>query len=148
MNQQPIPKPQPLEPEHPPALYTPQELPSIRKESFAISNDYVYKRLSRSFQRIKKMRNDAPKLLEAEFNYEAYEPRLEFKRLRELYSKTSKSHLIHKRKVEKIKNAVDKVNKDVKNSQDFYIKDVDMGRVYNIKPIIQKSKTQSKEAKS
>lgn len=42
--------------EHPPLFYGINEVYSIRKESINSSNDQIYKRLSRQFQRIKKIK--------------------------------------------------------------------------------------------
>lgn len=42
--------------DHPPLSYSIAEVYSIRKESINSSNDLIYKRLSKQFQRIKKLR--------------------------------------------------------------------------------------------
>ncbi len=45
--------------EHPPNFYGINEVYSIRKETITSSNDQIYKRLSRQFQRIKKLKGEA-----------------------------------------------------------------------------------------
>jgi hypothetical protein len=44
--------------EHPQLFYRIDEVYSIRKESINNSNDQIYKRLSRQFQRIKRIKSE------------------------------------------------------------------------------------------
>ena len=57
--------------EHPQMFYSISEVYSIRKDSINSSNDQIYKRLSRQFQKIKKIKSESnsQSLLASEYDY-------------------------------------------------------------------------------
>jgi hypothetical protein len=117
--------------EHPPVFYNINEVYSIRKETINSSNDQIYKRLSRQFQRIKRIKSEpnGPALLAVEYDYESSGVRREFKRLHELYNQSSKSHLIVKRRIEKMRQKVDRVKVEIERDEYAMVKEVDLTKL-------------------
>jgi hypothetical protein len=113
--------------EHPQLFYRIDETYSIRKDSINNSNDQIYKRLSRQFQRIKKIKAEpnAAALLTAEYDYESCPMRRELKHMHELYNTSSKSHLIVKKRIEKMRHRVDRIKNEAERDEYSSIKEID-----------------------
>lgn len=76
-----------------------------------MANDLIYKKLTKSFQRIKKLRVDpnSNNLISKEYDYDNDPVRSAFKRARELFNLETKTNMIVKKKIDKIRNKVDRI---------------------------------------
>jgi len=76
-----------------------------------MANDLIYKKLTKSFQRIKKLRVDpnCNNLISKEYDYDNDPVRSTFKRTRELFNLETKTNMIVKKKIDKIRNKVDRI---------------------------------------
>lgn len=119
--------------EHPPLYYSTSEVYSIRKESINNSNDLIYKKLSRQFQRIKKLRmeNQGTSILSPEYDYEGSSIRRDFKRLHDAYSSTTKANAILKRRIDKMRNKVDLIKSEAERDELNAVQGVDVNKLIN-----------------
>jgi archaellum component FlaC len=68
-----------------------------------------------------------------EVDYDQYQVKKEFQKLRDLYCRESKSNIVMKKNLEKLKARVDKVTRDIKIKEYLNLKDGDIARI--IKPV-------------
>lgn len=80
-----------------------------------MANDQIYKKLTKSFHRIKKLRADpnSSAIIAKEFDYESDPIRLTLKRARDLYNQATKTNLIVKKKIDKMRSKVDRIKNEI-----------------------------------
>lgn len=80
-----------------------------------MANAHIYKKLNKSFQKIKKLRSDPNNnnMLPKEYDYETDPIRITFKRAREIFNLETKTNIIVKKKIDKIRNKVDRIKTEV-----------------------------------
>lgn len=103
----------------------------IRKESFMHSNDIIMRRISRSFQKIKKMKQAGrEKELYREYEQDSCEIRKAWRKVHDLFKTGSKTYEITQKKIDKMKARIDKVKREVNQDEMFLGKDVDINKIY------------------
>jgi hypothetical protein len=119
--------------DHPPLYYNISEVYSVRKESINNSNDLIYKKLSRQFQRIKKLRMEVQgsSILSPEYDYEGTSLRRDFRRLHDAYNTTTKANIIVKRRIDKMRNKVDAIKSEVERDELNAVQCVDVNKLIN-----------------
>lgn len=135
--------------EHPPLYYGISEVYSIRKESINVSNDLIYKKLSRQFQRIKKLRveSQGASLISPDYDYDSCPIRRDFRRLHDTYNATTKASLILKKRIDKMRNRVDQIKAEVDRDQLNAVQSVDVNKLINKPPQQQATNANNQAAK-